>query len=234
MGMGLALGRARSLDAQSSRDGNSSGGEEEGYEEDPWSTRDVEVLDSLFRTYGMIRTPLGAVLGLGSWSGILFGFLFSFFFFFFRSAVRMFCVCLPAVTATRFAFVPRSTAKPAGTQVGEKCLKKCGVPTRCDICLDAKSLPFSSPLIEMAGLIDASKPPPSTKVIHSIMLYRPTGRTRVVLPAAPGTPPTPPSPRPLLWRGGRRRDYDCSLCSLLVLDKSLNRSQRVWTWALEA
>lgn len=46
--------RARSLDAQSSREGMSSGGEGEEEEgELPWSAREVELLDALVRNFGM-------------------------------------------------------------------------------------------------------------------------------------------------------------------------------------
>lgn len=48
----MGVGRARSLDGQSSREGMSSGGEEDGGEEEPWSAHDVELLDSLVRNYG--------------------------------------------------------------------------------------------------------------------------------------------------------------------------------------
>lgn len=42
---------ARGLDAQSSREGMSSGGEEE-EEEQPWSPRELELLDALVRNFG--------------------------------------------------------------------------------------------------------------------------------------------------------------------------------------
>lgn len=44
---------ARGLDAQSSREGMSSGGEdEEEREEQPWSARELELLDALVRNFG--------------------------------------------------------------------------------------------------------------------------------------------------------------------------------------
>ena len=50
----VGLGPPRGIDAQSSRDGISSGGEEDGEEEDPWSARDLELLVALVRNYGKI------------------------------------------------------------------------------------------------------------------------------------------------------------------------------------
>lgn len=58
----VAYGRTRSLEGQSSREGISSGGEEDGDEEEPWSAREVEFLDSLVRRYG---EPCFALLAWG-------------------------------------------------------------------------------------------------------------------------------------------------------------------------
>lgn len=44
-----------SIEAQSPRDPISSGGEDDGDEEEPWSARDVDLLHSLVRTYGKPR-----------------------------------------------------------------------------------------------------------------------------------------------------------------------------------
>lgn len=47
----MGVVRGRSLDAQSSREGMSSGGEDD-EEELPWSAREVELLDALVRNFG--------------------------------------------------------------------------------------------------------------------------------------------------------------------------------------
>lgn len=52
----VVIGPARSLDRQSSRDGISSGGEDDGDEEEPWSAQDIEQLESLVRTYGEVSS----------------------------------------------------------------------------------------------------------------------------------------------------------------------------------
>ena len=50
----MGPGPPRGIDAQSSREGISSGGEEDGEEEDPWSGRDLELLVALVRNHGKI------------------------------------------------------------------------------------------------------------------------------------------------------------------------------------
>lgn len=44
--------RGRSLDGQSSREGISSGGEDEVEEEEPWTAHEMELLENLVRSYG--------------------------------------------------------------------------------------------------------------------------------------------------------------------------------------